>query len=140
MIDAPARRVLESGAAQGVQSLLGPATPVQVVRESWDAMYWNFRYVQSREAWLTDGPLIERYAPPLGPGVAERFAWSRQVTDEQVNTARAFRTAFRAQLAALLGHDGVLLMPTMPDIAPLRSATDSSLEDYRNRSIRMLCI
>lgn len=140
MMDAPARRVLESGAAQGVQSLLGPATPVQVVRESWDAMYWNFRYVQSREAWLTDGPLIERYAPSLGPGVAERFAWSRNVTDEQVNAARAFRAAFRAQLAGLLGDDGVLLMPTMPDIAPLRSASEASLEDYRSRAIRMLCI
>ena len=43
--------------------------------ESFDAMYWNFRYVQGREAWLTDGPLIECFAPPLGPGVAERFAW-----------------------------------------------------------------
>ena len=31
-------------------------------------------------------------------------------------------------------------MPTMPDIAPLRSAAESSLEDYRNRAIRMLCI
>jgi amidase len=103
-------------------------------------MYWNFRFVQSREAWLTDGPLIERYAPPLGSGVAERFAWSRNVTDDQVNTARAFRADFTAQLTDLLGHDGVLLMPTMPDIAPLRSSPDSSLEDYRNRATRMLCI
>ena len=85
-------------------------------------MYWNFRYLQGRESWLTDGPMIERFAPPLGPGVAERFAWSRDVTDAQVNTARAFRIAFRKKLAALLGDDGVLLMPTMPDIAPLRSA------------------
>ena len=139
MMEAPARDALE-GAVQRVQSVLGPAAPVQTVMESWDAMYWNFRYLQSREAWLTDGPLIERYAPPLGPGVAERFAWSRAVTDEQVKTARVFRTAFRAQLTALLGTDGVLLMPTMPDVAPLRSAAESSLEDYRNRAIRMLCI
>jgi amidase len=103
-------------------------------------MYWNFRYLQSREAWLTDGPLIERYAPPLGPGVAERFAWSREVTDAQVAAGRSFRTAFRAHLAALLGTDGVLLMPTMPDIAPLRSDSEAALEDYRNRAIRMLCI
>jgi amidase len=40
----------------------------------------------------------------------------------------------------LLGQDGVLLMPTMPDIAPLRAAPDAALEDYRNRAIRMLCI
>lgn len=139
MVDLPSRKALEI-VAQNVQSVLGPAKPVQVVRESWDAMFWNFRYVQSREAWLTDGPLIERYAPPLGPGVSERFAWSRQVSDEQVNAARAFRAAFRTQLTALLGQDGVLLLPTMPDIAPLRSATDSSLEDYRNRATRMLCL
>ncbi len=31
-------------------------------------------------------------------------------------------------------------MPSMPDIAPLRSATESSLEDYRNDAVRMLCI
>jgi amidase len=139
MMEPPARDAL-GDAVQRVQSVLGPAAPVQTVMESWDAMYWNFRYLQSREAWLTDGPIIERYAPPLGPGVAERFAWSRQVTDEQVSTASIFRSGFRAQLAALLGRDGVLVMPTMPDIAPLRSAAESSLEDYRNRAIRMLCI
>jgi amidase len=28
----------------------------------------------------------------------------------------------------------------MPDIAPRRDAADASLEDYRNRAIRMLCV
>jgi amidase len=136
----PAAADALQGAADRVQSLLGPAQGTTVAMESFDAMYWHFRYLQSREAWLTDGPLIERYAPPLGPGVAERFAWSREVTDAQVATARIFRTAFRAHLSALLGNDGVLLLPTMPDIAPLRSDSEASLEDYRNRAIRMLCI
>lgn len=140
MIDTPVVHALE-GAIRRVQAVLGDATPVDgVALESWDAMYWHFRYLQGREAWLTDGPIIARHAPPLGPGVAERFAWSRDVTDAQVVDARAFRLAFRAQLEALLGDDGVLLMPSMPDIAPLRSAPEASLEDYRNRSIRMLCV
>jgi len=128
------------GATQQVTDLLGPPQPANAVLESFDTMYWNFRYVQGREAWMTDGPLIERYAPPLGPGVAERFAWSRDVTDGQVASARAFRDRYRAHLAALLGRDGVLILPTMPDIAPLRTAPESSLEDYRNRAIQMLCI
>ena len=139
MLDTPVSDALQA-AAQQVQAVLGQATPVkQIALGDWDAMYWNFRYLQSREAWLTNGPMIERYAPPLGPGVAERFAWSRNVTDEQVAGARAFREQFRTQLAALLGNDGVLLLPTMPDIAPLRAATDTSLEDYRNKAVRMLC-
>ena len=136
----PAAADALQGAAGRVQDLLGPAQGTTVALESFDAMYWHFRYLQSREAWLTDGPLIERYAPPLGPGVAERFAWSREVTDAQVTTARIFRTAFRARLTHLLGTDGVLLLPTMPDIAPLRSDSEASMEDYRNRAIRMLCI
>lgn len=136
----PAAAVALQGAVERVQGVLGTAQGTTVALESFDAMYWNFRYVQAHEAWLTDGPLIERYAPPLGPGVAERFAWSRDVTDAQVSAGRAFRAAFRSHLAALLGSDGVLLMPTMPDIAPLRSEGEAGLEDYRNRAIQLLCI
>jgi amidase len=89
---------------------------------------------------MTDGAFIQRFAPVLGPGVAERFAWSATVSDAQVAEATAFRVVFRRHLAALLGSDGVLLMPTMPDVAPLASADEAGLEDYRNRSIRLLCV
>jgi len=123
-----------------VESALGPARPVQAALESFDAMYWSFRYLQGREAWLADGPFIERFSPPLGPGVAERFAWSRQVTDAQVEAAARFRAKYRAHLTDLLGADGVLVLPTMPDVAPLLDAGETELEAYRNAAIRMLCI
>lgn len=135
----PAAQALQPALAR-TQAVLGQARPVTVQLESFEAMYWHFRHVQAREAWLTDGPLIERFAPPLGPGVKERFAWSRDVTDAQVAAARAFRLRFGAHLAALLGTDGVLVMPTMPDIAPLRSEPETALEDYRNRAIQLLCV
>ncbi|MFO6418821.1 amidase [Hylemonella sp. W303a] len=129
-----------SGAVQGLEKLLGASQATSAVLDSFESLYWSFRHIQGREAWMTDGPLIERYAPPLGPGVSDRFAWSRQVTDAQVQTATAFRLRFRQHMTRLLGADGVLLMPTMPDVAPLRSTSESALEDYRNRAIRMLCI
>jgi amidase len=137
---APEVASVAQAAAQQVQAVLGGAQPVGVVLDSFEAMYWHFRHLQGREAWMTDGPLIERYAPPLGPGVAERFAWSRQVTDAQVAAAQAFRSQFTDRLDDLLGDDGVLLMPTMPDVAPLRSSPENMLEDYRNRAIQMLCL
>ena len=139
LLDADVQAAL-AGARTRVESVLGAAQPVQVVLTSFEAMYWHFRHIQGREAWVTDGPLIERFAPPLGPGVAQRFAWSKAVTDEQVAAAHAFRVRYRAMLADLLGDDGVLLMPTMPDVAPLISADESGLESYRNRAIQMLCI
>jgi amidase len=129
---APARRQVET--------VLGKARPVRVVLDSIDDMYWHLRRIQGVEAWQVDGDFIRRFAPPLGPGVAQRFAWSEQVTDAQAAAARVFRDRFRVHLATLLGRDGVLLMPTMPDIAPLISEPESALEDYRNRAIRLLCV
>ena len=85
-------------------------------------------------------PLIERFKPPLGPGVAERFAWSKSVGDEQFASATAYRKRLRAHLGALLGHDGVLVLPTLPDIALLRSDDGDMMESYRNRSIPPLCL
>jgi amidase len=136
----PAAQPIAQNAAQGVQTILGQARPVNAVLDSFDAMFWSFRYLQGREAWLTHGALIERYALSLGPGVAQRFAFSRGVTDAQVAQAQSFRTAFRAHLDQLLGETGVLLFPTMPDIAPLTTTPDNALEDYRNRALRMLCV
>jgi len=123
-----------------IEAVLGAASPVTVVLDGFDAMYWSFRYLQAREAWQSDGALIERFAPPMGPGVRDRFAFSRAVTDAQVADASAFRARFRGHFDALVGSDGVLVMPTMPDVAPLAAAEESTLEDYRNRAIRMLCI
>lgn len=137
---APEARATLAAARERVEAALGPAAPVQAALDGFDAMYWHFRHIQGREAWQTDGGFIRRFAPPLGPGVAERFAWSSQVSDEQAAQATAFRARLRAHLAGLMGTDGVFVMPTMPDIAPLRSAPESALEDYRNRAIRMLCI
>jgi amidase len=122
-----------------VEDVLGGSQPVAAVLQDLDTMYWQFRHLQGHEAWQTDGAFIRRFAPPLGPGVAERFAWCAGITDAQVAEARAFRERFRAHLAGLLRDDGVLLLPTMPDIAPLASDPQDALEDYRNRAIRLLC-
>ncbi len=129
-----------SAPLHAIESVLGKASACDAALDSFPAMYWCFRYLQGREAWQVDGAFIERFAPPLGPGVAERFAWARSVTDEQVATSRAFRDRYRAHLTALLGNDGVLVLPTMPDVAPLLSATEATLEDYRNAALQMLSV
>lgn len=123
-----------------VESVLGQALPVEVALDSIDDMYWHIRHIQGHEAWQVDGGFIRRFAPPLGPGVAQRFEWSAGVSDVHVARSRAFRDRFRAHLGQLLGADGVLLLPTMPDIAPLVGEPEAALEDYRNRAIRLLCV
>ncbi|MEP7102827.1 MAG: amidase [Burkholderiales bacterium] len=134
-------RAAQIGPLAMVEATLGKSVAMQVVPDDdVDAMYWRFRYLQGREAWLTDGPLIERFKPPLGPGVAERFAWSKNVSDEEFVSGTAYRERFRAHLGRLLGDDGVLVLPTLPDIAPLITDDGTTLESYRNRSIQLLCL
>ena len=78
--------------------------------------------------------------PTTGPGVAERFEWSRKVTDTQFALAKVYRERFKKYLADLLGTDCVLVLPTVSDIAPLADDGGEKIESYRNRSIEMLCI
>ncbi len=127
-------------ARAAVERAVGPARETEVALDGFDAMYSALRILQGREAWMVDGPFIERHDPPLGPGVAERFAWSKTLTDAQVVESTAFRIRFRAHLVSMLGTDGVLVMPTMPDIAPLLSTGEAELEAYRAVAIRLLCI
>lgn len=117
---------------------MGDAEPVTLAPDI-DPLYWAFRWLQGREAWQADGAMIARFDPPLGPGVAERFAFARNVTDAEVAEGTATRKAFTAAVRALLGADGVILMPTVPDIAPLKSTSEADLDDFRNRALRLLC-
>jgi len=133
------REALAPAVAQ-VEATLGTYENVTVASDGFTALYWAMRYIQSREAWGVDGPMIERYRPPLGPGVADRFEFSRGVTDVQVAEAQVIRSAFWARANALLSKDTVLILPTMPDVAPLLSESDEALNDYRNNALNLLCL
>ncbi len=139
LLDRPVREALAPALRQA-EAVLGAPQEADAATEGFTALYWAMRYIQSREAWTVDGPMIERYRPPLGPGVADRFEFSRGVTDNQVVEAKGIRSAFRARFGALLGRDTVLILPTMPDIAPLLSESDEALNDYRNNALNLLCL
>ena len=114
--------------------------PVSVAQPSFEALYWSFRYVQGFEAWHSDGALIEDFNLQLGPGVKERFAWSKEVSQGQYAKFSAVRDEFSALLAALLDGRRALLLPTMPDVAPRLDEPAEALEAYRNNSINLLCL
>jgi amidase len=135
----PEAETILRNVVQRVMPELGQPETVKVSRDL-DALYWAFRWVQGREAWVSDGAMIDRFAPPLGPGVAERFAFSKSVSDAEYARGEAVRKSFRAKLARLLGSDGVLILPTVPDVAPLVSAQEPELDDFRNRALRLLCL
>jgi amidase len=139
MLDAPARKALAPAVAR-LEKRYGKAAAVTVAPGGFDDLYWAFRRLQGREAWETDGAMISRYRPPLGPGVAERFAYSKAVSNAVVKASAKLREAFAAAIADLLGRDGVLILPTMADIAPLVTQAEAELETYRNKTLNLLCL
>ncbi|WP_375461245.1 amidase [uncultured Enterovirga sp.] len=139
MLDTEVRAVL-APIVKRIEGLFGEARLVESARGGFEPLYWAFRRLQGREAWITDGPVIERYRMPLGTGVAERFAYSRDVTDHEVADAELVRTAYRSEMQDLLGSDGLMILPTMPDVAPLLTSSEDELESYRNKAINMLCL
>jgi len=124
-----------------ISAALGPAHRQSILKGlSLDDLLTAFRQMQGFEAWRTHGSFIDRFQPPLGPGVSERFAWSKTVTDEQYQASVKVCRSFRADLEALLRDDAILVMPTAPDIAPLKDTDAMTIDQYRSLAMKMLCI
>jgi amidase len=122
------------------QAVLGTPTRGNTVRVGFDQMVKTFRQIQGFEAWRSNGAFITQFDPPLGPGVRERFAWASTITASDYAQAISDRKQFTEEIDQLLGENGVMIIPTMPDIAPLRTQAESELENYRSDAQRMLSI
>lgn len=104
-----------------------------------DDIYLAFRQIQGYEAWQSQGETIERYGLQLGPDVRDRFFWGKAVTTAQFEAACQQRERFSAWWDAQLG-DAVLVLPTVPDGAPLLTAEADEIEAVRRLSHDILLI
>ncbi len=137
--DPEALRILNAVVAR-IDRMGEPLGKVRVVAPDFDALYWAFRYLQGHEAWQAHGAFITRNKPSLGPGIAERFAFAATVGHPEVKDSQNVRKRFREHLAAILDADGVIILPTVPDVAALLDTSEADLEVQRNQSLRLLCV
>jgi amidase len=98
-----------------------------------------FRITQAAEIWQVHGAWVRAANPSFGPGVKQRFEMAAAITAEEAAAAKAKRTEIAARLTDMLGDDGVIIAPTSPGAAPLKSADDSSLDSYRMAALELLC-
>ncbi len=98
-----------------------------------------FRTVQAAEAWRAHGGWVSSHPDALGADVAARFAWAAAVTEGEEAKARAELAGFRERVEGALG-DGVLVLPTTPTAAPLRTADAAELDAVRSATITMTCL
>ena len=126
--------------ADRVAAVLGAPATAPALPQTVDDLYWAFRRIQAREAWEAHGPWLTQKDRGLGPGVKERFEFGATVDLATYEQASRMRNAFRDAFAALLGDDGILVMPTVPSAAPLATVGFDELQAYRELALRLLCL
>ena len=99
-----------------------------------------FNTLRPPEIWAALGPWIGATRPEFGPKTAARFVAVEQAAKADTTQAQAFRAAIQAKVAALLGDDGVLLLPTVPGCAPLKGVSDDDAPALRERIFRLTCL
>ena len=123
-----------------VSAVIGVPETAPALSQSIDDLYWDFRKIQSHEAWASQGPWISAADRGLGPGVKERFEFGSTVTAGEVAASARQRAAFHDEFSDLLGDDGVLVLPTVPGAAPRTNVTFDELQAYREQALRLLCL
>lgn len=127
-------------ALERVTAALGKPQPVTVSAQGLAQWFQAFRVLQGAEVWAQHGEWVTRVQPKLGPGVRERVAWAATLKADQVAPHQAQREEIARHMAQLLDDDAVLVLPTLPGIAPLLHTPGAQLDDFRARAMSLLCI
>jgi amidase len=103
---------------------------------------WRQTYATAgaHEGWATHGTWITEHQPVFGAAVGARWKAASTVTDQAAATARAQAAAVRAQVRALLGSDGVAVLPSAASLAPRRDAAPATVDAVRLRTMAITCI
>jgi len=123
-----------------VTALLGDAEPVNVSDDGLPAWFDVFRVLQYDDIWTTHRAWVTRERPTFGPQVGPRFDAVAQVQPHEVVVMRERRVGITARLDDMLAGNAVLLLPTVPDIAPLLKLPPAETVAFRERALALLCI
>ncbi|MGH8702113.1 MAG: amidase [Burkholderiales bacterium] len=131
-------RALEP-AVKRISALLGKPEPVTVAADGLAQWFNVFRVLQGAEAWAQHGEWVKRVKPDLGPGIRQRVQWAADLDLRLVGPAKMRREEIARHMQDLLAGGAVLLLPTVPGIAPIRNAAPADTEDFRARALALLC-
>jgi len=139
LLDPAARAALQPALSRAT-AVLGAPHKVTVSAEGLPQWFQAFRILQGAEIHAQLGEWVARVKPKLGPGVKERIEWTATIKPAEIAQAQATRDAARVRMDALLANNAVLLLPTVPDIAPLLNTPPAQLDDFRAKAMSLLCI
>jgi amidase len=119
---------------------LGPMSEVPLFAGGVEHWLETFRPLQLYDLWSTLGAWGKTPGRRLSQAVAERIETSSHVDPAKFAAAVVKREALTDRLNTLLGHDGVLILPTAHDLPPLRDAPVSAQVEFRERTLALTCV
>jgi amidase len=97
-----------------------------------------FRVMQGFEAWRNHGEWVRQNAEEMNDDVVARFRFGETVSPEDYAAASTVKRDFTEYLVTELQDDGLLLLPTVPDVSPRVTAPPEELDHFRSAAVEML--
>ena len=123
-----------------VAKVLGKPAPVTVSTEGLSEWFTVFRILQFAEIWEQHRDWVIREQPQFGPGIRQRFEAVAKSDAAEAALMTPRREAIADRLDKLLANNAIMLLPTVPDIAPLKNCSPDQTTAFRERAMGMLCI
>ena len=93
------------------------------------------------ERRVSEGARVEKGAVVAVLDTADaELALARAKADRAQADAQLRLVQAGSRVEDVLGNDAVMVLPTVPTIAPLRDADDAVFEAFRTQALQMLCI
>jgi amidase len=110
--------------------------------EGTDLEDWRraFQLASAHQSWQTHGSWIEKHQPLMGQAVGDRFKFASTVTEQAAKQAWQQIDQIKARVRALVGKDGVAVLPSSASTAPKLDADPAAVDDVRMRTMRITCV
>jgi amidase len=127
-------------AIERIAKTFGAVRPVKIADHPLRECFELYRVIQASEVWKIHGAWVEKYKPTFGPGIHERMYGAAKIDLAEVEKAKAAREEVAKYVQGILKSNAMIVMPTVPGIAPLVDTPQAEADSYRGRAMSLLSV
>ncbi|HVT54991.1 MAG TPA: amidase [Xanthobacteraceae bacterium] len=123
-----------------IAALYGEPRPVKIADRPLRECFELYRIIQAAEVWKIHAAWVEKYKPSFGPGIHERMYGAAKSDPAEVEKAKAAREKVSTYVAELLKNGAMIILPTVPSIAPKIDMSQAEADNFRGTAMSLLSV
>jgi amidase len=127
-------------AIKRIAKLYGEPRAVKISDRPLRDCFELYRIIQAAEVWKIHGAWVEKYKPTFGPGIHERMYGAAKSNPAEVKKAKADREQVTAYVDEVLKNNVMIVLPTVPGIAPKIDMSQAEADSYRGKAMSLLSV